>query len=353
MKTPGRPDDQLSDRGIGTELRTDPVFLGLQKTRLLDPILSMPGTNDHPGDYRSSGCTACHVVYANDRSPVHSGPYAVHGNQGFSSQIDPTIPKNESGHPIRHEFTRSIPTSTCIVCHIHPGTNMESTYLGYIWWDNETDGNVMYPKKQHNPTDEERYQSWQANPEGAAVRGLWKDSAFLQKIGSPEFNKQLKHTQFADFHGHGWVFRAVYKRDRKGNMLDAKDHIVPDNDPDKFNKGVHLMDIHLEKGMHCTDCHFEQDAHGNGKLYGETRNAVEIDCVDCHGTINQQRQSAHLGRGCTGRWPRSLDSAHALRPTPVLPAGREAVSALVSRPGPRAVGSGADHGHHYPWKSAL
>src|SRR5581483_10774218 len=79
---PGRPDEKLSDRGLGTELRTDPVFLGLQKTRLLDPILSLPGTNDHPGDYRNSGCTACHVVYANDRSPVHSGPYAVYGNQG-------------------------------------------------------------------------------------------------------------------------------------------------------------------------------------------------------------------------------------------------------------------------------
>ena len=64
---PGAPDVKLSDRGLGTELRTDPVFLGLQKTRLLDPILSMPGTNDHPGDYRSSGCTACHVIYANDR----------------------------------------------------------------------------------------------------------------------------------------------------------------------------------------------------------------------------------------------------------------------------------------------
>ena len=49
-------------------LRTDPVFLGLQKTRLLDPLLSFPGTNDQPGDYRASGCTACHVVYANDRS---------------------------------------------------------------------------------------------------------------------------------------------------------------------------------------------------------------------------------------------------------------------------------------------
>src|SRR5271170_4653804 len=81
----GRPDDKLSDRGFGTELRTDPVFLGLQKTRLLDPLLYLPGTNDQPGDYRASGCTACHVVYANDRSPDHSGRYANFGNLGQSA----------------------------------------------------------------------------------------------------------------------------------------------------------------------------------------------------------------------------------------------------------------------------
>ncbi len=285
---PGRPDEKLSERGLGTELRTDPVFLGLQKTRLLDPLLSMPGTNDHPGDYRASGCTACHVVYANDRSPVHSGHYAAFGNQALSSQVDPTIPRNERGHPIKHEFTRSIPTSTCIVCHIHPGTNMVASYLGYIWWDNETDGEHMYPREQHNPSDEERFQSWLANPEGAAARGLWRDLPFLEKIGSPEFNKELKHTQFADFHGHGWVFRGVYKRDRKGNLLDAASHVVPHDDKDKFEKAVHLKDIHLEKGMHCQDCHFAQDNHGNGNIYGETRNAVEVDCIDCHGTISKK-----------------------------------------------------------------
>src|SRR5271170_5000712 len=76
---PGKPDDKLSDRGFGTELRTDPVFLGLQKTRLLDPVMSLPGTNDHPGDYRGSGCTACHVVYANDHDPSHSATYAQYG----------------------------------------------------------------------------------------------------------------------------------------------------------------------------------------------------------------------------------------------------------------------------------
>ena len=285
---PGRPDVKLSDRGFGTALRTDPVFLGLQKTRLLDPILSLPGTNDHPGDYRQSGCTACHVIYANDRSPIHSGPYAAFGNQAHSFQIDPTIPRNESGHPIKHEFTRSIPTSQCIVCHIHPGTNMVASYLGYIWWDNETDGEHMYPAKQHNPSDAERYQAWMANPEGAAARGKWKDLEFLEKIGTPEFNRELKHTQFADFHGHGWVFRAVYKRDRQGDLLDAKDKIVAPDDKDKFQKAVHLRDIHLEKGMHCEDCHFAQDNHGNGNLYGETRNAVEVDCVDCHGTISKK-----------------------------------------------------------------
>src|SRR2546430_16882637 len=50
---------------------------------------------------------------------------------------------------------------------------------------------------------------------------------------------------------------------------------------------VHLMDIPLEKGMHCVDCHCVQDAHGDGKLYQEVRAAIEIQCIDCHGTITK------------------------------------------------------------------
>jgi hypothetical protein len=283
---PGRPDVKLGERGFGTLLRTDPVFLGLQKTRLYDPLLSLPGTNDQPGDYRNSGCTACHVVYANDKSAEHSGPYAPYGHSGFTATTDPTIPKNQPGHPIRHEFTRSIPSSQCMVCHMHPGTNMVTTYFGYTWWDNEIDGEQMYPAKQRNPTPEQQHDVQVRNPEATAQRGLWADVSFLEKVGSPEFEKTLKHTQFADFHSHGWLFRAVYKKDRQGNLLDEKNNVVPFDDPEKFGKAVHLEDIHLEKGMHCVDCHFAQDAHGNGKLYGETRNAIEVDCVDCHGQVN-------------------------------------------------------------------
>ena len=284
----GRPDDQLGERGFGTLLRTDPVFLGLQKTRLLDPLLSLPGTNDQPGDYRGSGCTACHVVYANDRSPDHSGPYASFGHLGESASGDSAILKNESGHPIRHTFTRSIPSSQCMVCHIHPGTNMETTYFGYTWWDNEADGELMYPAQQRNPTADERYQVAQRNPEGAAPRGLWSDPKFLEQLGDAKFNSQLEQSQFADFHSHGWVFRAVYKRDRKGNLLDGDSKVVSPDDPNKFDKAVHLKDIHLEKGMQCVDCHFQQDVHGNGKLYAEPRAAIELDCTDCHGTAGKR-----------------------------------------------------------------
>jgi len=290
LEEPGRPDIKLSDRGFGTGLRTDPVFLGLQKTRLLDPLLSFPGTNDQPGDYRGSGCTGCHVIYANDRDPVHSAQYAQFGNDGRTQTVDPTIdPKrSEPGHPIRHTFTRSIPSSQCMTCHLHPGTNMVTTYYGYTWWDNEVDGEQMYPDQPFDRTEREKQEIRSRNPEQSALKGLWGDAKFLGQVGTPEFNKKLEHTQFADFHGHGWVFRAVYKRDRRGNLLDADGGVVPHEDPDRFGKAVHMKDIHLEKGMQCIDCHFGQDNHGSGRLYGETRSAVEIDCVDCHGSIEQR-----------------------------------------------------------------
>ncbi|MCS6946032.1 MAG: hypothetical protein NZM12_00270, partial [Steroidobacteraceae bacterium] len=121
------------------------------------------------------------------------------------------------------------------------------------------------------------------NPEGAAPRGKWADLDFLRRVWT-DVNPRAKDTQFADYHGHGWNFRAVYKRDRRGNLLDANGRVIAPDDPDKFRKAVHLSSIHVDKGMHCVDCHFAQDNHGNGHIYGEVAAAVEIDCKDCHGT---------------------------------------------------------------------
>jgi len=316
---PGKPDVTLSIRGFGTNVRTDPVFIGLQKTRLLDPTLNLFGTNDHPGDFRASGCSACHVVYANDRSPVHSDRWATHGNLGRSSTKDPMIPQDESGHPISHQFVRSMPTSSCITCHIHPGTLVLNSYLGFTWWDNETDAELMYPKTQKYLTGDDEFAVNQHNPEQGAARGLWSNrypndenhmgmkagENFLERIYT-DVNPQLKHTQFADFHGHGWVFRAVFKQDRHGNLLDRKGARVQEVNASSLKAGidfqttkeqplqpdgmpVHMKDIHLEMGMHCVDCHFLTDMHGDGNLYGEARNAVAEECIDCHGT---QREPA-------------------------------------------------------------
>jgi hypothetical protein len=290
-----RGEDRLSNRGFGTLTRTDPVFQGLQRTRLLDPLLYFLGTNDQPGDYRSSGCTACHVVYANDRDPAHSGPYAARGHLGHSFSADPTIRKDEEGHPIQHRLTRAIPSSQCVVCHIHPGTSYASQYLGYMWWDNETDAEAMYPAKPKQWKPAEEAESLARNPEAASLKGKWSDPEFLRNL--IDLNPKMKQTQFADFNGHGWVFRAVYKHDRRGNWLDKDDRKIEFDDPQRFEKAIHLKDIHLEKGMHCVDCHFEQDSHGDGHLYGEPRAAVEIDCVDCHGSI---RARATLKTSNTG-----------------------------------------------------
>ncbi|GGB95424.1 hypothetical protein GCM10011494_12390 [Novosphingobium endophyticum] len=338
LDEPGRPDLKQSNRGPGTGLRVAIPVLNIHKTRLNDPFTWFMGTNDQPGDYRSSGCTSCHVIYANDREPRHSLIYAPLGRDGQTITTDPTIAAlkhrnenghgklktgheddghsiakpadpREKGHPLQHVFTRAIPTAQCMNCHMHQPNIFLNSYLGYTMWDYESDAPKMWPDKQKYPTAAEVHKVLERNPEGAAPKGKWADLDFLRNVY--DLNPELKDTQFADYHGHGWNFRAIFKRDREGNLLDAggnqatwgtdKDHIVSPDDPEKWRKAgegkfvpvgtnpgktVHMMDIHAEKGMQCADCHFSQDAHGNGLIYGEVANAVEIGCKDCHGTAD-------------------------------------------------------------------
>lgn len=300
IEEPGRPDIRQSNRGPGTGSRVAIPILNIHKTRLNDPFTWFMGTNDQPGDYRNSGCASCHVVYANDREPRHSSVYAKYGRDGKSFTKDPTIPKDESGHPIKHAFTRAIPTSQCMNCHMHQPNIFLNSFLGYTMWDYESDAEKMWPEEQKYPTIEEQHEVLERNPEGAAVRGLWGGAEFSRNVY--DLNSELDDTQFADYHGHGWNFRAVFKRDRKGNLLDKDGNIVAPDDPEKFRKNdepkfvpvgvnpgktVHMMSIHAEKGMNCVDCHYTQDSHGDGFIHGEVASAVEIGCKDCHGTASK------------------------------------------------------------------
>src|SRR3982750_3619442 len=144
-------------------------------------------------------------------------------------------------------------------CHMHQPNIFLNSYLGYTMWDYEADADLMWPgpgnrltpprgkeaayRTQRHPSDAETREILDRNPEGAAPRGLWGDLDFLRNVAD-DVNPQAKHTQFADYHGHGWNFRAVYKRDRVGNLLDAAGGVVDDNDPDKFKKAVHMASAH-------------------------------------------------------------------------------------------------------------
>ena len=349
LEEPGRPDLRQSNRGPGTGIRVAIPVLNIHKTRLNDPYMWFMGTNDQPGDYRHSGCAGCHVVYANDREPRHSMTYARYGRDGQTATVDPTIASlprgrrstqnhaavGESGHPIRHVFTRAIPTAQCMTCHMHQPNIFLNSYLGYTMWDYESDADLMWPgpenrlparnaeeearfRSQHYPTAAEVHEVLERNPEGAAPRGLWADADFLREVYD-RVNPLARQTQFADYHGHGWNFRAIFRRDREGNLLDADGHVVPPGDPDTFRRAgeglfvpagtnpgraVHMMDIHAERGLQCADCHFSQDAHGNGFIYGEVANAIEIGCRDCHGTV---RDYANLRTSGPAAPPRGRD----------------------------------------------
>jgi len=253
-------------RGLGTENRVDFAHFVLHKTRLNDPYVWFLGTNDYAAEFRSSGCSGCHVLYANSEDPKMSGPIHKHGYKGTTAanNPDPTIPKDEPGHPIQHRFTTRIPTSQCMSCHNHQGSGAIDNYAGLMWWDGESDGKLLY------------------HADGSIKKGRDLDDVHL------EANKTAKHTQFSSQHRSGWSFRKVYKLNVQGQMIDKQGNLIPWDDPNWESKAVHLADHHYEVGMHCIDCHTEQDVHGDGKLYGEMINPVEIYCTDCHGTIAQR-----------------------------------------------------------------
>ena len=297
LEEPGRPDIRQSNRGPGTGLRVSIPVLNITKTRLNDPFIWFMGTNDNPGDYRNSGCAAAMSSMPTIAIRAKAGPYAQFGNGGTSADVDPTIPKDESGHPLRHVMTRAIPTAQCMICHMHQPNLFMNTYLGYTMWDYETAAPEMWPKEQKYPTAEEMRKVLDRNPEAPAPRGNWADPNFLRHVS--DLNPKIKDTQFADYHGHGWNFRAIFKRDRKGNLLD-KDATSSARRPGEMasqerrqvrahrpavRKAVHLIDIHVDIGMQCVDCHFAQDATAAATSMARC-NAVEITCQDCHGTVD-------------------------------------------------------------------
>ena len=198
------------------------------------------GLTSKPGTIGLQAGGSCHVVYANDRDPG-TGQWAPHGHEGKTASVDPTIAKDESGHPIRHAFSRAIPTAQCMSCHMHQPNMFPNSYLGYTMWDYESDAPNMWPEEQKYPTSAEIREVNERNPNGAgSPRGKWADYTsrpFLSGITS------TRNTQFADYHGHGWNFRGHLPEGPEGAFADEEGNIALTDDPDKIPKsGAHVID---------------------------------------------------------------------------------------------------------------
>jgi hypothetical protein len=196
-----------------------------------DCHLGSAGANNRYGDFRSSGCTSCHMRYSLD---------------GRSTSGDPNVPKTEPLNPDqiddperphirRHlvqsvaktlpggEFVQGIDDYTCAGCH--QGSNR--TVLQF--WGIRLDQNA----------DLEHGLQYPANP--VSFVDTRDDTRLYDPVVDNNTFNGRKHDQYILF------------EDYDG---DGRDDTPPD--------------VHYEAGLGCIDCHGSNDLHGTGLVDGGT-----------------------------------------------------------------------------------
>ncbi|MCG6937540.1 MAG: hypothetical protein LJE83_05135 [Gammaproteobacteria bacterium] len=218
-----------------------------------DCHLGSAGANNRFGDFRSSGCTACHMAYSAD---------------GRSRSTDPNVNKLEPANPdaivaperphiathlIKNvaktlpngEFVTGITDMTCAGCH--QGSNR--TVLQY--WGIRLDQNQNLANHVQYP----------ANPVN------FTNTANDTRLFDPAVNN-------ATFNG------------RNANQY------IEFEDYDGDNRDDTPADVHQEAGLGCIDCHGSRDLHGGAtgdatgnKIKSREEQVVVIKCESCHGSI--------------------------------------------------------------------
>lgn len=94
----------------------------------------LQGQGPHrPGDYRATGCAACHMVYGNDGLTM-TRDRAIQSKKQNPFQKNKTIFQrqsasrsltNQRGYPLLHKFTLAIPSVQCEHCHNDNGIGNE------------------------------------------------------------------------------------------------------------------------------------------------------------------------------------------------------------------------------------
>ncbi len=217
-----------------------------------DCHLYSSGFNNRYGDFRSSGCTACHMTYSLDGRSRSSDP-----NVRKDEPADPdAIAAGERAHVDSHRiknvarvtdegaFVRGVDDSVCVGCH--SGSNR--TVLQY--WGIRLDQNQDVTNGTQYPANPVNFNDATGDPR-----------LYNAAVGNNTFNGRVpeQHLTFEDYDGDG------------RNDIPA--------------------DIHYEAGMGCIDCHGSRDLHGgtrgdptSGKILSHMSQATQTTCQTCHGT---------------------------------------------------------------------
>jgi hypothetical protein len=213
--------------------------------------LGSAGANDRYGDFRSSGCTACHMRYSLDGRSQSTDPNILKFEPFDPDDIDPP----ERAHVQRHrilsvartqasgEVVPGIDDYTCAGCH--QGSNR--TVMQY--WGIRLDQNQDVHRGDQYPANPVDFETTANDPR-----------LFDPVVDNNTFNgrNHRQYLLFEDYDGDG-----------------------RDDTP---------ADVHYEAGLGCIDCHGSHDLHGgtvgdpgDDTAYSRQEQAVAIRCESCHG----------------------------------------------------------------------
>ena len=219
-----------------------------------DCHLGSAGANNRYGDFRSSGCTACHMRYSLSGRSTTGDPNVNSFEPIDVDQIDAP----ERSHPKRHliqsvaktlttgEFVQGIDDYSCAGCH--QGSNRTVMQFWGIRLDQNEDvrRGVQYP----------------ANP--VSYTTTQNDTRLFDPVINNETFNGRRHRQY--------LLEEDYDND-------GRDDTPPD--------------VHYEAGMGCIDCHGTSDLHGgnpatqaSADLKSRMEQAVAIECESCHGGVS-------------------------------------------------------------------
>ena len=271
----GLSDDLLPNGQVITDSPLDDLYHEMVAETCGDCHYGSAGANNRYGDYRSAGCTSCHMPYS------QSGRYT--GRDPNINRLEPAnvddIDDPERPHVRRHMIIsthRELPSGeelmgiddfACAGCH--QGSNR--TVMQY--WGIRLDQNEDVHRGNQYPAQPVSFETTRHDTR-----------LFDPEIGNNTFNGR-RHRQY------------LLKEDYDG---DGRDDTPPD--------------VHYEAGMACIDCHNSYDVHGgdvnnpdSADIYSRMEQAVAIQCESCHGDSNSYAPTVMVPDGQGGQIEHAVD----------------------------------------------